>query len=268
MWKLLMSYLLAMLAVISPGVDDPFGDTDPEPDTDPNADPDPDGDTDPDADPDSDGDTDPDADPDPAPRQLTRAQKDIIETRKRAQEAEAKLAQAQAELEAARRQPSQSSNVQATEEQRVWQQEEEVLRNPESTDWQRYAIQANRQARLANSNSQNALRQAEDLADRTKFEQLAIQKPKMFNAYKDKVEAELSRLRANGNNAPREELLALLIGRDLRDGKLKAGSSTPPKKGGAGRGTTPGARSDVASTGSGRMTESEKRAKRLENIRI
>ena len=30
-----------------------------------------------------------------------------------------------------------------------------------------------------------------------------------------KVEAELTRLRANGNNAPREELLALLIGRDL-----------------------------------------------------
>ena len=178
------------------------------------------------------------------------------------------MSQAQAELEAARRQPSQSSSVQNTEEQRVWQQEEDVLRNPDSTDWQKYAIQANRQARAANFNSQNALRRAEDLADLTKFEQLAVAKPKMFNAYKDKVEAELSRLRANGNNAPREELLALLIGRDLRDGKLKAGSSTPPKKGGAGRGTTPGARSDVQSSGTGRLTDAEKRAKRLENIRI
>ena len=265
MWKLLMSYLVALLAVISPGVDDPFGDdTPPDDDVPPNDD-----DTPPDDDDDTppDDDTPSDDDDAPPPRQMTRAQKDIIETRKRAQDAEAKLAQAQAELEAARRQPSQPQ-AQNTEEQRVWQQEEDVLRNPESSDWQKYAIQANRQARLANSNSQNALRRAEDLADLTKFEQLAIQKPKMFNAYKDKVEAELTRLRANGNNAPREELLALLIGRDLRDGKLKAGSSTPPKKGGAGRGTTPGARSDVASTGSGRMTESEKRAKRLENIRI
>ena len=254
MWKLLMTYLAFMLTVVRPGVEDPFED----PFEDPNGE-DPNGE-------DPNGE-DPNGDGAPPPRQMSRAQRDIIATRERAQKAEEQLRQAQAELEAARRQPMQQQNQQPTEEQRVWQQEEEVLRNPESTDWQRYAVQANRQARLANSNSQNALRRAEDMADVAKFEQLAVTKPKLFNEYKDRVEAELTRLRANGSNAPREELLALLVGRDLRDGKLKP-SAASTKKTGAGRGTTPGVRSDVNTSGGTRMSDAEKRAKRLENIRI
>ena len=113
------------------------------------------------------------------------------------------------------------------------------------------------------------MRRAEDLADLTKFEQLAVTKPKLFGAYKDRVEAELTKLRSNGSNAPRDELLALLIGRDMRDGKLKTSSSgSATKKVGAGRGTTPNARSDVPPSGGGRLTDAEKRAKRLENVRI
>jgi hypothetical protein len=270
MWKFYLAFLSAIAATLLPGVGseddldldggDPGSDddnSDPEPDDgngdDDNVDPDPEDDLD-------------GGDPQPSPKPVSRAQRTIIETRARAQKAEDELRRAHAELEAARRQPAQSA--QPSEEQRIWEQEEAVLRNPESSDWQKYAVQANRQARSANSNSQNALRRAEDLADRTKFEQLSLTKPKLFSSYKDRVEEELTRIRATGSNAPREELLALLVGRDLRDGKLKTSSVGSTKKAGAPRNAPPSVRSDVTPSGGGRLSEAEKRAKRLENIRI
>ena len=212
-----------------------------------------------------DDDTQPeDDDTPPVPRE-TRAQKEIRQLRERAQAAETAHAKAMAELDAARRQPQ--GQPQLSEEQIIFQQEEEALRNPETSDWQKYAIQSARQARAANANSRDALLRAEDLADRTKFEQFKLTKPKLYDAYASKVEDMLKDMRAKGNNAPREELLALLMGRDLRDGKLKPAAAKAPK-GGATRAQTPGARSDVRSTSTGGMTEAEKRAKRLENVRI
>ena len=268
MWKFYLAFLSAIVATLLPGVGseddldlggDPDGGDD-------NGDPEPDnGDDEPNDDADPENDID-DVNPEPSPKPVSRAQRTIIETRARAQKAEDELQRARAELDAARRQPAQPA--QPTEEQRIWEQEEAVLRNAESTDWQKYAVQANRAARSANSNSQNALRRAEDLADRTKFESLAAAKPKMFAAYKERVEEELTRLRANGSNAPREELLALLVGRDLRDGKLKTSSVSSTKKPGASRGAPPSARSDVPSSGGSRLSEAEKRMKRLENVRI
>lgn len=266
MWKFYLAFLSAIVATLLPGVgSDGDLDIDGPDETDEPADPsDP---SDPDDEPaDPDDEPNDDSDPEPSPKPVSRAQRTIIETRARAQKAEEELQRARAELDAARRQPAQPA--QPTEEQRIWEQEEAVLRNADSTDWQKYAVQANRSARSANSNSQNALRRAEDLADRTKFESLAASKPKMFAAYKDRVEEELTRLRNNGSNAPREELLALLVGRDMRDGKLKTSSVSSTKKPGAPRGTPPSARSDVSSQGGGRLSEAEKRAKRLENVRI
>ena len=200
----------------------------------------------------------------PAPRE-TRAQKEIRTLRERAQAAETAHAKAMAELEAARRQPQ--GQPQLSEEQVIYQQEEEALRNPETSDWQKYAIQSARSARMAQANSRDALQRAEDLADRTRFEQFKLTKPKLYEAYADRVEETLKDIRAKGNNAPREELLALLMGRDLRDGKLKPAAAKAPK-GGAPRAQTPGARSDVRASGSGGLSEAEKRAKRLENVRI
>ena len=141
------------------------------------------------------------------------------------------------------------------------------MRNPETTEWQRYAIQSAREARQANANSMNAVREARDLADRTKFEQLKLTKPKMFEKYAPKVEELLKEMRGKGNDAPRDELLALLMGRDLRDGKLNTTKTPAKPNGGADRGKTPGARSTVPSGGS-RLTDAEKREKRLENVRI
>jgi len=273
MWKKLKSYLFFLLAIAAPGVDDPFDDpdpNDPEPnDPDPN-DPDP---NDPDPNDPEPNDPDPndpdpnDPDPEPQPR-ISRAQKAIIETRERAQRAEEQLRDAQRQLEEARRQAANPQPVRQTEEQRLWEEEEAVLRNPEADQWQRYAVMANREARAAKQESRNVARQAADLNDKATFAQLAATKPKLYDAYKDRVEAELQRIRANGNDAPREGILQVLIGRDMLDGKLKTGSTTATsKKAGAGRTTPPSGRSDVNAT-SGRLTDAEKRAKRLENIRI
>ena len=202
-----------------------------------------------------------DDDPAPEPR-ISRAQKAIIDARSRAQTAERELAEARRELQESRRAPAQPATP--TQDQVLWQQEEETLRNPEATDWQKYAINANRSARMANTNSQNALQRAEDLADKTAFAAIAATKPKVYAAYKDKVEARLTELRAKGNNAPREALLALLVGQDMLAGKVKATTSGTKKPSSAPRAS---ARSDVSAT-PGRLSDHEKRAKRLENIRI
>jgi hypothetical protein len=201
------------------------------------------------------------AEEEPAPR-VSRAQRDIISTRQRAQKAEEDLVKMRAELDEARRQPARQAEP--TQDQRIWQQEEEVLRNPESTDWQRYAVQSSRQARQAEFNSRNALIKAEDLSDRSSFERMAVSKPKLFDLYKDRVEETLTKLRSEGRNAPREKLLAVLVGEDMLSGKLKTAATKP---GSVKRAALPSARSDVTPS-NGRMTEAEKREKRLENVRI
>jgi hypothetical protein len=205
-----------------------------------------------------------DSEEDPAPRE-TRGQKAIRETRERAQKAERELATARAELEAARR-PQQSGTQQPTPDQVLWQQEEETLRNPELSDWQRYAINSARGARQAQAASQQALAQAQDMADRTAFQAIATTKPKTFEAYKDRVEAKVQELRARGVNVPRDVILKTMLGEDMLAGKLKTPEKVKPSNGAAPRRAP---RSDVA-TGSpgGRMSDAERRAKRLENVRI
>lgn len=259
-----MKWLLAFLsAYLLPGVendppaDDPPADDDLPEDDDPPADDDAPTDDDPPAD-------DPPADDDepPAPRE-TRAQKAIRESRDRAQEAERQLATARAELEVARRP---ASPAQPDPEQALWQQEEDTLRNPDATDWQKYAITANRAARSAQRASQQALAQAHDLADRSAFQALATTKPKLYAAYKDRVEAKVQELRAKGNNIPRDAVLKLMLGDDMLAGKLQPSKEPPKPKTGAAPRRAPA--SDVPATGRGRLSESEARERRLENIRI
>ena len=196
----------------------------------------------------------------PEPKPLSRAQRDIIATRTRAQTAERDLAEARSQLEIARRQPSQP-----TESDKLWQEEEAVLKNPEADSWQKYAVRSARDSRAANINAQNAILRAEDLADQARFERIEVEKPKLFVAYKDRVDTMLKELRSRGNNAPRDKLLAILVGEDMLSGKLKSAATTSAKPV---RASTPGARSDVSSSSRGAMSESERREKRLENVRI
>ena len=211
--------------------------------------------------PPDDDDTPPPDDDAPAPEpRISRAQKAIIATRERAQTAERELARVNAELAQARAKPSQP-----TQDQVLWQQEEEALRNPDATDWQKYAINANRASRQANATSQSALASAQDLADRTSFAAIAATKPKLFAAYKDRVEDRLKEARAQGNNPSRENILRFIVGEDMLSGKLKSTDTKAAKPVAASRANV---RSDVSTSSGGRMTDQEKRAKRLENIRI
>lgn len=203
-----------------------------------------------------------DDEPEPEPR-ISRAQKAIITARERAQTAERELAEARAELAVSRR--TQAQPAQPTQDQLIWQQEEETLRNPEATDWQKYAINANRNARAAQAASQTALQRAEDMADKTAFAAIAATKPKLYAAYKDRVEEELTAARAKGHNPSRENILQFMVGKDMLAGKVKAVDTKPATKSAAPRANV---RSDVSSSGGGRLSDHEKREKRLENIRI
>jgi len=197
-------------------------------------------------------------------QKVSRAQKEIITLRERAQRAEEQHRQAMTELENARKQTTQTA--QPSQEQKLWEQEEAVLKDPAADAWQKYSVQSARDARAALAESRNATRQAQDAADKAEFERVASMKPKTFAAYKDKVEETLTNMRKNGNNAPRKDLMAFLVGRDMLEGKLKAETKTT-KPAGDSRGKTPGARTDVSSSGS-KLSEAEKREKRLENVRI
>jgi hypothetical protein len=90
----------------------------------------------------------------------------------------------------------------------------------------------------------------------------------MHAAYKDKVETLLKEFRSNGGNPSRDDVLALALGRDMRDGKVKSSVDKSAPKGNVSRGSTPGARSDVSSSGRNSLSEAEKREKRLEGVRI
>ncbi len=202
--------------------------------------------------------------PPPADKPESRAAKEIRTLRERAQKAEDDHRKAMAELEVARRpQPQQV----ASQEQLLFDEEAKVLRDPNIEPWQKYAIEGRREARAANAASQNALRRAEDLADKTEFQQVATARPNTFARYKDDVEKMLTEIRKNGGNAPRKQLLALCIGRDQLDGKFKTESKSA-KTGGAPRGKTPGVKSDASSSGSAKGQSLDALEKRLAGVRI
>lgn len=208
---------------------------------------------------DADDPKEPDDPGEPEEPKLSRSQRAIISSRERAQRAEEALRVANEELSRARAAQSSTQPV-VSEEQRLWQSEEERLHDPAIDEWQRYAIQSARAARQANANSQAAVRRAEDLADLTRFERIMSEKPKLYGQYKDRIENGLAELRNRGMNAPREKMLAILIGEDMINGKLKStthkGSAKPV-----------GSRSDV-NRKEPVMDDAARRAKRLENVRI
>ncbi len=254
--KTLLAWLLGFFCLTVPG-DDPPGD-EPPPDDPPGDDPP--GDEPP---PDDDlsldgaGDETPPGDDDDDPAATAAEQAKALK------EENARL---QADLAAARRPPPGAPTP--TEEQRVHQQEEERLRDPKTTELERWQINSNRTLRANKHASNMALFQAHDVADRTAFNQLAITKPAIHKRYAERVEAEIVRMRASGQNAPREAVLRYLIGNDALDGKLSAKKTPKPaaEQSTIDRGRSPGARSDVASRG--RLTEAQKREKRLDGMQI
>lgn len=141
-------------------------------------------------------------------------------------------------------------------------EEERKLRDPATSDLERWQIQSNRALRASQMQSQQALFQAQDMADKTTFQVKAASNP-LYKKYADKVEAELAKARSTGGNPPRDFVLQVLVGRDILAGNFKPAAT---KSTGIARGKPTGARSDTPSRSG--MTEHQKRAARLENQQI
>jgi len=151
-----------------------------------------------------------------------------------------------------------------TQEERVYEQEERDLADPKLDANRRWQIESNRTLRANKRASESALFQAHDVSDKTSFGQLAITKPALYKRYAERVEAEIVKMRAVGQNAAREAVLRFLIGEDALQGKFTKKAPPAEEKKGVDRGKSPGARSDVSARGV--LTDRQKRAKRLEGV--
>lgn len=239
-------FLLLLLAFFHFGVDDP-----PPPDADQNPNPDSELDADPE-------DPAPDAEPDPK-----LASSEELEAERRGRTAEKERAD-RFEREAAdlraRHAPRQDDES---------AREDAILKDPASTDLQKWQVTANRQLRAGSSAAQTALMQAEDVRDQTAFSRLAMSEPALHKRYEAKVEEELGNARKQGYNPKREFIYNQLIAKDMREGKFKkkaAPAADDAKGRTVNRGKLPGVKSDVG--GRGGLSEHEKRRARLENVQI
>ena len=143
-------------------------------------------------------------------------------------------------------------------------EEERKLRDPNTTDLEKWQIQSNRALRQSQVQSQQALFQAQDMADKTTYTVKSASNP-LYGKYEARVEAELTKARALGANPPREFLLEREIGRDMLKGNLKA-ATAKTKASAIPRGKPNSARSDTPSRSG--MTEHQKRAARLADQQI
>jgi hypothetical protein len=230
--------LKKLLALLHPGIDG-------EPDDVPADDPDT-------PDPDLADDDLPDVDDDePAPAARTAS---------RRSDADDRLARLEAEVERRGRIAAEAAVRQPATPDPEFTREEERLRNPEISEIERWQIQANRTLRATQQQAQQALLQAQDMADRTRFESKLSSDPRRAK-YTDRVEEVMQQERNAGRNASRESVYFYLLGKDIAEGKLKAKPKTSAAPN-VNRGKPAGVRSDVQ--GRGRpSSEKDKRFARL-----
>jgi hypothetical protein len=151
--------------------------------------------------------------------------------------------------------------VPPTEEQNRRSAEDRELADPKIDPNRKWQIEANRTLRETKSRTDATLFQAQDLSDKATFD-LACAQNKRLAAVKGEVEEELKKARAVGQNPPREAMAFFLLGKKVATTPEK--KPTPVVKAGSERGTQ--VRSDVRPNG--KLTDHQKRAKRLENIQI
>lgn len=191
---------------------------------------------------------------------------EAAEAKREAKELREKNERYERELGEARQQRQSHSE---SDEDKLRREEDAKLARAETPELEKWQIKANREIRTNRSQSAQALAQAQDISDKTTFTLLATKEPVLFKRYEARVEEELAKLRAKGQNAPREALYTYLLGQDMRAGKLtkkKPAPAAPGVENKVPRGKLPGARSDVNARSG--MSEREKRAKRLENVQI
>jgi hypothetical protein len=128
---------------------------------------------------------------------------------------------------------------------------------------ERWQIQANRTLRDTQRQAQQAMFQAQDMSDRTRFESKISTDPRRAK-YTERVEEAVRQERAAGRNAEREAVYFYMLGKDIAEGKLKPKAKAAPA---VPRGKSPGVRSDVQ--GRGRpSSDRDKLRSRLENQNI
>lgn len=133
------------------------------------------------------------------------------------------------------------------------------LITPEAFKLEKWQIESNQALRFSQRQSQQALFQAQDTADKSMYAVKAATNP-LYAKYEKQVEEELGRARSKGANPPREMVLDLVLGKALREGNFKAAKAAADKPTIA-RGRTPGARSDTSARAG--ASEREKRNARL-----
>ena len=188
-----------------------------------------------------------------------------VRTASRRDDSAERLARLEAEVERRGRMAAEAANRQPAPVDTEYQREEERLRAADVTEMERWQIQANRTLRATQQQAQQAMFQAQDLSDRTRFESKIASEPRRAK-YTERVEEEVQKARSRGQQASREDVYYWMLGKDIAEGKLKpkAKASSAPA---VPRGKSPGVRSDVQ--GRGRpTTEQDKRRARLENQNI
>lgn len=146
-----------------------------------------------------------------------------------------------------------------------FQREEERLRAPDTTEMERWQIEANRALRQTRMEATRARMEAADMMDRTRFESKFNSDPRRAK-YADRVEEAITQERAQGRSASREAVYFYMLGKDIADGKLKPKARAKTPAADVPRGRAPSARSDVPSRRGN--TEQDKRRARLENMNI
>ena len=188
-----------------------------------------------------------------------------VAARSRRDDSAERLARLEAEVERRGRAAAEAAARQPAPVDTEFQREEELLRNPETTDMERWQINANRTLRQTQAEARQAMFQAQDMSDRTRFEAKIASDPRRAK-YSERVEEAIRQERAAGRNAEREAVYYYMLGKDIAEGKLKAkpkAASAPAVP----RGKSPGVRSDVQ--GRGRpTTDRDKLRARLEGQNI
>lgn len=187
-----------------------------------------------------------------------------VRTAPRRSDADDRLARLEAEVERRGRLAEEAQRRATPQSDPTFDDEERRLRDPSTSELEKWQIQSNRTLRATEARATQALMQAQEMQDRTRFEAKAASDPRRAK-YVERVEEEVSRAKSRGQMASREDVYYWMLGKDIAEGKVK---SKPAVKAApdVNRGKSPGVRSDVQARGA--RTEREKRAARLANMAI
>jgi hypothetical protein len=182
----------------------------------------------------------------------------------RRSDADDRLARLEAEVERRGRLAEEARQAAAPRTDPTFEDEERRLKDPNTSELERWQIQSNRTLRATEARATQALMQAQEMQDRTRFEAKVANDPRRAK-YLDRVEEEVTRAKSRGQMASREDVYYWMLGKDIAEGKLKTKAKAAPASN-VNRGKSPAVRSDVQAKGA--RTEHDKRVARLANMNI